>query len=262
MLSWQTIVWGLAILAAGLLIVAIVVIARKLFGTRRDEEAAAEPSADERASLPDPAVFGARDRSASCGPAPVKSAPLPPLPGTYEYDYFISYNKEWDHIAALVAEVLAQEGKTVSAWVQRYDSKRGENLVSQVSSAIAKSKHFIALLSEAYISRPWTMQELNWFVGHRLDHDPSDRKLIVLKCEDLGDKEKDVPVLLKRSSTARFSTSPSTKPRGLKYQARSGATRPMRGPRSTIISTRKSARLKASRGANAKSMRSPNTSSR
>ncbi len=191
MLSWQTMVWVLAILGAGLLGSAIFILARKLFGTRRGAGIAAESVTDDRASLTaapvlEPAPIPPRA-------APAKSVPLPPLPGKYEYDYFISYNKEWDHIAALVAEVLAREGKTVSAWVQRYDSKRGENLVSQVNSAIEKSRHFIALLSEAYITSPWTKDEAQWFIGHRRGSDYYDRKIIVLKCEELGEKEKNVP---------------------------------------------------------------------
>ncbi|MFZ1107912.1 MAG: toll/interleukin-1 receptor domain-containing protein [Rhodomicrobium sp.] len=186
MLGWPTMIWGLATLGAGALFLAIVLIARKLFGARDDAEAAGDRPNPPAARVSQPA-------SARQDAAPARNAPLPPLPGRYKYDYFISYNKEWDRIAALADEVLTRDGKTVSAWVQRYDSKRGDYIPAQVRSAIANSKHFIALLSTAYISRSWTLQELEWFVGHRLDNDYSDRKIIVLKCEDLGDREKDVP---------------------------------------------------------------------
>ena len=131
------------------------------------------------------------DRAAA--PEPVSAAEAP-TGGTarpaseYEYNYFISYNKSQKENAALVADLLHKEGQKY--WVQLYDSKRSDELEHKIHEAITKSRHFIALLCQDYIpAESWTEKERRWFEEDRRSHPHGERKLIVLKCDDMPDAD-------------------------------------------------------------------------
>jgi hypothetical protein len=99
----------------------------------------------------------------------------------YPYDYFLSYSKPNAQDAKLVERILRGRGARV--WLQAYDSRMSEDIVRNVSAAIAGSRHFIAMLSRPYLDSPWTMQEVNWFVRDQLHRDFDKRHLVVIECE-------------------------------------------------------------------------------
>ena len=128
----------------------------------------------------------------AAAPEPVSAAQVP-TDGTarpreeYEYNYFISYNKSQIKNARLVADILQKQGKR--HWVQFYDSKMSDHLEQEIHKAINKSQHFIALLCKEYIPKEsWTEKERKWFEEDSGDQLYRERRLIVLKCDNMPER--------------------------------------------------------------------------
>jgi hypothetical protein len=208
MFGWQTMIWGLSILGAVLLFLAIVLIARKLFGTHHGHDADDEIAADNVPQIAPPVVRDVAPAKsappaaaaevldpASAAPDAAPSRSGPP-PSAYRHAYFISYNASQKKDALLVADVLRKEGPLAKEWVQFFDSHRGDNIFLKVNKAIENSQNFIALLCEDYIEDgSWTMEEVSLFKRDCLSSKDLNRKLIVLKCDEI--LEKNIPTFFK-----------------------------------------------------------------
>ena len=67
-------------------------------------------------------------------------------PSVEKRDFFISYNKNDEHWALHVAEIL--HGHGYSAYVQKLDIKPGENFVMKMNEFLKSSGSFIAIWSK------------------------------------------------------------------------------------------------------------------
>ena len=101
----------------------------------------------------------------------------------YAYDYFISYSSPNLKDAEFVERVL--RGRKHRVWVQVYDSRMSENIDRNITEALLKSRHFIALLSSHYTKSQWAMNEIHWFYDQRKDRGADQRHLIILDCEPI-----------------------------------------------------------------------------
>lgn len=109
-------------------------------------------------------------------------------PRRYAYDYFISYSSPNLEDAEFVEHVL--RGRKLSVWVQVYDSRMSEDIDKNISAALGKSRHFIALLSSHYINSQWAMKEIRWFDDNRQKPSADWRDLVILDCEAMQPDDK------------------------------------------------------------------------
>lgn len=106
-----------------------------------------------------------------------------PRPRRYTYDYFISYSSPNLADAEFVEHVL--RGRRLRVWVQVYDSRMTEDIEQNISEALLKSRHFIAMLSSHYVNSRWAMKEILWFEDHRKAAGAGERDLVMLDCEPM-----------------------------------------------------------------------------
>jgi hypothetical protein len=104
-------------------------------------------------------------------------------PRRYVHDYFISYSSPNLEDAEFVERVL--RGRKLRVWVQVYDSRMTEDIDKNISAALRKSRHFIAMLSSHYVKSQWAMKEIRWFDRNRQKPGADRRDLVILDCEPM-----------------------------------------------------------------------------
>lgn len=79
-----------------------------------------------------------------------------------QINFFISHSKEVKlNIAIPIVQVLSNLGFNV--WIDRKEIASGDSIYSNIQTAISDSEYCIAIIDSQYLSRPWTLEELNLF---------------------------------------------------------------------------------------------------
>ncbi len=98
----------------------------------------------------------------------------------FEFDYFISRAGADAAAAQEVADVLREAGHTVR--YQDEDIPLGANFVDKMDEFLGTCRHFVLLLSPAYLASPYTRTEWTSFFSSKVGEDPS-RQLAILRLE-------------------------------------------------------------------------------
>lgn len=94
-------------------------------------------------------------------------------------DFFISYTGADTDYATWIAQILEEEGKTVT--IQAWDFLPGENFVAQINKALKECNKIIVVLSKAYLESKWCEEE--WTSKLAQKNSLSERRIIPIKIE-------------------------------------------------------------------------------
>ena len=94
---------------------------------------------------------------------------------------FISYSGSDKYIALLIANMLTESG--INVWMDDFNVKVGDTVVSTIESGIKESDYFIVLLSEKSIQSDWVKQEIE--LAYITNHERNRPKIIPIVFDNL-----------------------------------------------------------------------------
>ena len=84
-----------------------------------------------------------------------------------QWDFFISHaSEDKDAVVRELAKILTAKGFKV--WYDEYELKVGDNIRRRIDNGLANSKYIVVVLSPSFISKRWTMYELNGITTREL----------------------------------------------------------------------------------------------
>lgn len=85
-------------------------------------------------------------------------------------NYFISHSKEVkENFAIPIVQILLSLG--FETWIDRKEIASGEYIYQDIKKAISSAEYCIAIIDSVYLSRTWTLEELNIFYQRELVED-------------------------------------------------------------------------------------------
>lgn len=97
----------------------------------------------------------------------------------FDWDVFISYGRgDSDDFAKRIVDALRAQGLEV--WFDRDTLKPGDDLVTEIPNALAKSRAAVFIISPAALTSPWVEQERNLAISRWIDGDWHGRIIPVL----------------------------------------------------------------------------------
>lgn len=108
------------------------------------------------------------------------------------YDVFICHASEDKKAVALpLYEALNRQG--VKAFIDCFEIRWGDSLVSRINTALKKSKYVIAIISDESVKKSWPMKEVHSVLASEIDS--SETKLLPLIVGDSESLMKELPLL-------------------------------------------------------------------
>lgn len=98
----------------------------------------------------------------------------------YSFDIFLSYAHDDDAFARKLVGWLRHCGYTV--WIDDEQLVPGSRFRAGLQQGLRESRDMVAILTPAYVSRPWTQREIDLF---DLDADRTERKVLAIQVGDL-----------------------------------------------------------------------------
>lgn len=103
---------------------------------------------------------------------------------------FISYSKKDKNTALLIASLLTEND--IHVWMDDFNVKVGDTVVSTIEAGIKEADYFIVLLSESSIKSEWVKQEIE--LAYITNHERNKPKIIPIVVEGLNPNK--IPKLL------------------------------------------------------------------